>query len=292
MWLAPLIVPHDLHEPLGEAQGRLDRIGQTSAVLGARNQPIDDHRDIVILAAVELRRFGEFNEFAVHHRAHEALLAGILEQLPELTLAPAHERREHLDLGARGPRQHDIGNLRRRLLRHRATAIGAMRRPGARVEQAQVVVDLGDGANGGTRIGTGGLLLDGDRGRQALDDIDVRLLHQPKELAGVRRERLDVAALPFGEDGVEGERGLPGTREPGHHRQAVPGDRHADVLQIVFARAAHDQGVTGHSQVSSLTVGVYGRRGELSGPSIRGAGDGRPSSRSSRGTPAIRRGNR
>ena len=35
--------------------------------------------------------------------------------------------------------------------------------------------------------------------------LDVRLLHHLEELAGVGREALDVAALAFGVDGVEGE---------------------------------------------------------------------------------------
>jgi len=44
-----------------------------------------------------------------------------------------------------------------------------------------------------------------DRRREALDDVDVGLLHLAQELAGVRGERLHVAALALGVDGVEGE---------------------------------------------------------------------------------------
>ena len=40
-------------------------------------------------------------------------------------------------------------------------------------------------------------------GRQALDEVDVGLVHLAEELAGVRRQRLDVAALALGEDRVE-----------------------------------------------------------------------------------------
>ena len=54
----------------------------------------------------------------------------------------------------------------------------------------------------------GGLLLDGDGGRQAVDLVDVRLLHHLEELARIGREALDIAALALGIDGVEGERGL------------------------------------------------------------------------------------
>ena len=42
-------------------------------------------------------------------------------------------------------------------------------------------------------------------GRQALDEVDVGLVHLAEELPGVGGERLDVAALALGEDRVERE---------------------------------------------------------------------------------------
>ena len=45
-------------------------------------------------------------------------------------------------------------------------------------------------------------------GREALDGVDVGLAHLLEELPRVGGERLDVAALPLGVDGVEGERRL------------------------------------------------------------------------------------
>ncbi len=62
----------------------------------------------------------------------------------------------------------------------------------------QVVVDLGHRADGGARVVAGGLLLDGDRRRQAFDQIDVGLVHQLQELARVGAQAFDVAALAFG----------------------------------------------------------------------------------------------
>ena len=123
----------------------------------------------------------------------------------------------------------------------------AVRRAGARVEQAQVVVDLGDRADRRARIVAGRFLLDRDRGRQPLDGIDVGLLHEAEELPRVRRQRLDVAALALGVDRVEGERRFPRARQAGDDRQAVAGNRDVDVLEVVLARAANDQGFFGHS---------------------------------------------
>jgi hypothetical protein len=58
---------------------------------------------------------------------------------------------------------------------------------------------------------------------QALDEVDVGLVHLPQELPGVRRERLHVAALPLGEDRVERETGLARPGQPGEHDQGVAG---------------------------------------------------------------------
>jgi hypothetical protein len=111
--------------------------------------------------------------------------------------------------------------------------------PDAGVQQAQVVVDLGDRADGGPGVAAGRLLVDRDRRRQALDHIDVGLVHLPEELAGIRRQRLDVAALTLGVDGVEGEARLARPGEAGEHDQLVARQLDADVAQVVLAGATH-----------------------------------------------------
>ena len=137
-----------------------------------------------------------------------------------------------------GKRGHVVDHLRDALRRERHVVLGAERVAHAREEQAQVVVDLGDRADGRARVVRGRLLLDRDRRRQALDQVDVGLLHELQELARVGRQRLDVAALPFGVERVEGERGLARTREPRDHDEAVARDVEADIAQVVRARAA------------------------------------------------------
>ena len=48
-------------------------------------------------------------------------------------------------------------------------------------------------------------LIDGDRGRNAVYRIDLRLVHAIEKLARVRRERFDVATLALGVERVEHE---------------------------------------------------------------------------------------
>ncbi len=68
----------------------------------------------------------------------------------------------------------------------------------------------------------------------------------PRNWRGVRRERLDVAALALGVDRVEGERRLAGSGQPGEHDQLVAGQLDRDVLEVVLSGTAHDERV-GHS---------------------------------------------
>ena len=56
--------------------------------------------------------------------------------------------------------------------------IGTARNSGPRVQQPQIVVNLGDGADRGAGIVRGGFLLDGNGRRQSFDVIYVGLFHQ------------------------------------------------------------------------------------------------------------------
>ena len=126
----------------------------------------------------------------------------------------------------------------------RSTSLAALpadRPADARPQQPQVVVNLGGRADRRARIADAVLLADGDRRRDAVDAVDVRLLHPLEELAGVGGERLDVAALPFGVDGVEGERRLARPADAGEDDQLPVRQRQIDALQVVGAGAADDE---------------------------------------------------
>ena len=126
------------------------------------------------------------------------------------------------------------------------------------VEQAQVVVDLGDGSDGGAGAAAGGLLLDGDGRAKALDRVHVGPLDLIEELAGIGGERLDVAALSLGIDGVEGKRTLARAGEPGDHRERIAGNAHIDIAQVVLARPAHRDVSDGHDEFQ--TPGIVSLR--------------------------------
>jgi hypothetical protein len=59
-----------------------------------------------------------------------------------------------------------------------------------------------------------------------------------QELPRVGGQRLDVAPLALGVDGVEGQRRLARAGQAGDHDQLVPREVEIDVLEVVRARAA------------------------------------------------------
>ena len=93
--------------------------------------------------------------------------------------ASDHDRRQHHE-PAPGRAGHDrVDHLRNRLCGQGfGRVIRAMGRPDPRIQQAQVVMNFGDGADRGARIVTGRFLLNRNRGRQAFDQIDIGFFHQ------------------------------------------------------------------------------------------------------------------
>ena len=206
--------------------------------VGPHHDAVDHHVDVVLELLVERRRVGDLVELAVDLHALEAALHEVGELLAVLALAAAHHRRQQIEPRALGQRHHPVDHLRHGLAFDRQAGRGRIGHADARPQQPHVVVDLGDGADGRARVVRGGLLLDRDGGREAVDLVDVRLLHHLQELARIGRERFDVAALALGIDGVEGERGFARARQAGEHHQLVARDFDVDVLEIVLARAA------------------------------------------------------
>ena len=227
-----------------QLQRRRDRLLEARGDSGLHQQPIDHHFDRVILPLVEHRNFVELHQLAVDARAEVAVLRQLLQLFAIGAFAAAHDRREDHDavVGlAEFAGQDRLDDLLARLTRDRVAALRAVRDADRAVNDAEVVVNLGDGSDRGTRRPRRGLLLDGDGRRKPFDHIDIGALHLVEELAGVGRQRFDVTALALGINRVERERRLAGAGQAGNDRQRVPRYFDADVFQIVLARAAHNQ---------------------------------------------------
>ncbi len=124
-----------------------------------------------------------------------------------------------------------------------ATAVQAS---GPRVQQLEMVVEFGHRADRGTRGSHRVGLIDGDGWRDALHTVDGRFVHTVQELPCVRRESLHIAALTFGIDRIESERGFAGAGHAGDHDQLAQRQFQIEVLEVVLASAVNANAAVVH----------------------------------------------
>ena len=243
----------DLGNAVGQPERGLQRIGEPPLESLAEHQPIDDDFDLVLLvprqALVTLQELVDLHRLAVDAGAHVALAGEILQQRVVLTLPSTDDGRQHLEAGPLGELQDPIDDLLRCLALQLGPVVRAVLHTDSRVEQTEVVVDLGDRADGRAGVPARRLLVDRDRRRETLDHVDVGLVHLSEELPGIGRQGLDVAPLSLGVDRVEGETGLARPRDAGEHDQLVARQFDVDVLQVVFAGTSDDdRGLIGEAR--------------------------------------------
>jgi hypothetical protein len=200
------IHPQHLDRAGRNPESRAHGVGQSLPIPLPNDHSIHDHRDVVVRAAVQSGRIAQLHQLAVHPRPHEPLLDRLLEQIAELAFAAPDEGGEDFDLRSLGPGKDLLGDLGGRLRANGPAAVGAMRGPGPCPEESEVIVDLGDRADGRAGVPARAPLLDRDRRGEPLDLIHVGLLEDAEELTSIRRERLHVPALSLGVNRVEDER--------------------------------------------------------------------------------------
>ena len=230
-----------LGDAVGQLERRLQRVGQPAGDALAHHQAVDDDLDLVLLVAGQpfraLQELVDLDDLTIDPGPDVALAGEVLEQRVVLALAAPDDGGQHLEAGALRELQDAVDDLLRRLALEPRAVVGAVLDADAGVQQAQVVVDLGDRANRRPGVPARRLLVDRDRRRQPFDDVDIGLVHLPEELAGVGRQRLDVAALALGVDRVERQARLARPGQAGEHDQLVARQLDVDVLEVVLASA-------------------------------------------------------
>src|SRR5262249_4698435 len=99
-------------------------------------------------------------------------------------------------------RHHLLDDLLCGLPANLASAPRTMRNSYGRIEQAQIVINLGDCPYCGARIPRRSLLLDGNGRAKSINGVDLGPFHLIEELARIRRQRFDVPPLAFSVDRV------------------------------------------------------------------------------------------
>ena len=227
----------DQHQPAREASRRLGAVREAAGAVRPDHQAVDHDLYVVLLVLVEGYLLAQVVDRAVDAHSDIAALARVLEHLGVLALAGADNGCEYLYAAALRPGHDLVDNLVYGLLADLLAALGAVRDADARPEQAEVVVDLRNGANGGARVAAGGLLVYADGRGQTLDVVHVGLVHLAEEHTRIARKALDIAALALCVYGVERERAFARAGEPGEHDQLVARYLQVDVLEVVLPRA-------------------------------------------------------
>ena len=215
-------------------------LGNTAQRILADHDTVDHDLDVVFELFVQIDGIIKGAHLTVDAHAAEALRAQVLEQLGILALAPTNHRRQYKRATALPSRQHLIGNLVGRLTLNDATALGTVRRTHASKQQTQVVIDLGYGAHRRARILGRRLLIDRHGWRQAVNRVQIGLVHLAQKLTRIAGEALNVATLPLGIDGVERQRALARTGKTGNDHELVARNGNIDIAQVVLARAANN----------------------------------------------------
>ncbi|KAF1065941.1 MAG: hypothetical protein GAK45_02063 [Pseudomonas citronellolis] len=213
----------DQGDTVGQVQCGLEGLRQALLEVGTHLETVHHHIDGVFLLLVELGQFVQLVELAVDPSADEALRAHLFEHRQVLALAFANHRGQQHQPSALRQRQHLVDHLADGLCLQRNVVIRATRNTHAGVQQAQVIVDLGDGAHGRTRVVRGGFLLDGNGRGKTFDGVHIGFFHHRQELPGVGRQRFHIASLAFGIERIEGQRRLARAGQAGDHDQLVTG---------------------------------------------------------------------
>src|ERR1700678_1806761 len=195
------------NQAIGQLQGFGDGGFQALFNAGFQDDAIDDGFNGVFLVTFETYGVGKIAHLTID-ASTKALLIQFVEQVFELAFTAAHDRRIDDDAFSGSERKNTLHDLFSGLAGNRFAALGAVRHSDRCVQQAEVVVDFGNGADSRSGASAGGFLFDGDSRTETFDGIDIRALDLVKKLASVGGESFHVTALAFGVNGGEGQRRL------------------------------------------------------------------------------------
>ena len=221
----------------GGLGGGFDGFHDSLSVVGADDESVYDDFNGVLDGFGEGGGFVQVVDFAVDAGAGESAALEFAEEFGVFAAAVDDDGGEDGDFFSGEVFQEEVDDFGGGLGLEGEVVFGAVGLADAGEEESEVVVDFGDGADGGARVVGGAFLVDGDGGGESVDGVGVGLVGHLEELPGVGRQGFHVSALAFGEDGVEGEGGFSGAGDAGDDREPVAGEGDGDVFEVVNARA-------------------------------------------------------
>ena len=219
-------------------ESEFERVGEAGTRIGGNDKAIDDDVEREGRFFFKLgKRVVDVENFAVDADALETAPAEIFDFVGKQGAFDLCVGRAENELGACGKGAELVEAIVEGAARDFTSVVRAKLRSRDGPEQAGVVGDFRSGGDGRARVVIGGAaLLDRDDGRKAVDEIDVRARDLFEIGAHFRRKAFEILARALGVNGVECERRLPGTGNPGKHHELVARNPKLEVLQIVFPR--------------------------------------------------------
>ena len=150
-----------------------------------------------------------------------------------LAFAASHHRGQDLQPGAL-PHVHQlVDDLVDGLLTDFFAAFGTVGRADAGPQQAEIVVDLSDGAHRGPgilEVVFWSMEMAGDSpSMESTSGFSIC----PRNMPGIGGKGFHIPALAFGINGVKGQRAFARAGNAGDHSEGIPGDGHIHIFQIV-----------------------------------------------------------
>ena len=253
----PTVGQHGRRPPAPVREGLLERLDQPPALRRPQPQPVLHHGQRAVDERWRLELL-EPHDAVRAERPHEARLEEARADVGPWERGGRREREGDERSGTVVRADEGFGGALGGVPLDHPAAAAAMGNADLGEQELQVVVQLGHRAHRRARRLDRAALIDRDRGQDAVDAVDTRLVHAIEELAGIGGEALDVAPLPFGVEHVEGEARLPRSRHARDDGQRP--ERHADVdaPQVVFAGAEDLDGGRAHRGRRGAGRGRFG----------------------------------
>jgi hypothetical protein len=205
-------------------------------VLFIENAGDDFH--VVLAEAFEAEGFRGGIDFAVGPDFGEAMLGGPLGGFGVEALAIFDHRGEEEQVAATAQFGFEAGgDLVAGLGLDGDPAAGTILRAKPGKEEAQEMVNFGDGGDGAFAAAARDALFDADGRGNAGDQVHFGPGQLGDELAGVGVHGIQETALSLGKQEVEGQGAFARTADARDDHELVARDIQGDVLEIVFARA-------------------------------------------------------
>src|SRR6266404_9162239 len=211
------------------------------------HQAVNDHFYRMFLLLVQVDLVAQIVNSAIHAHTHIPRTPHLLEEMFILAFTPGYQRRKQHDTRTLRQIEDRVDNLLDGLLAYLAPTLRTVRVADASIQQAQVIIHLRHRPDRRTGVVCRAFLVDRDGRGEAINVINIWLLHFIQELARIGRQGLDIAALSFGKNGIKGQAALARAGKTRNDHQLVARNSHIDVFQVVFAGTTNNNFVLGHT---------------------------------------------